>query len=80
MHRQGERILIGHLAKASQYLEQVILVPFGQESLALDASLAGFLLLEKIQGDMAQDSKILWPMVLANSTAIFIKGNIENPV
>jgi hypothetical protein len=43
---QGKRILILHLSKTGQNLEQIILVPTRQEAFAFEAPLASFLLLE----------------------------------
>jgi hypothetical protein len=74
---QGKRILIIHPGKASQNLEQVILLPACQKPFALDASFAGFLLLEQVQGNVTKQSKVFWSMLFTNPATVFIKSKIK---
>src|SRR3990172_6607991 len=56
------------------------MIPTGQQAFALDTALAGYLLFEQVQSDMAQQSQVFGSMILPHPAAIFIKGNIQGPM
>ena len=46
----------------------------------MDAAFGSFFLLEQVESKTAQDSKIFGSLVFADSTAIFIQSDIQNPM
>ena len=46
----------------------------------MDAPFKGSLLLEQIEGNLAQDSQILGAMVFTDSAVVFSEGDIERPM
>ena len=74
---QGNRVL------TKEHLEQVILNPAGFQPFTLKSPKSPFqagLLLQQIEGYLAQDCQVLGTMVLADPAVIFSKGNIQRPV
>ena len=71
---QGNRVL------TKERLEQVILNPAGFQPFTLKSPFQAGLLLQQIEGYLAQDCQVLGTMVLADPAVIFSKGNIQRPV
>jgi len=46
----------------------------------MDTAYGSFFLLEQVESKTAQDSKIFGSQVFADSTAIFIQSDIQNPM
>jgi hypothetical protein len=46
----------------------------------MNTDLGSFLLLEHIDGHVAQDGEVFWGMVLADSAHIFAKCDVQDPV
>ena len=46
----------------------------------MDTTFGSFLLLEQVEGNMAQNSKVFGSLVFADPTVIFMQGDIQNPV
>lgn len=53
------------MEKGRENFEQVVVIPGSAQALILDAHLGGRLLLEGIEGDMAQERKVLRAIALA---------------
>ena len=71
---QGNRVL------TKEHLEQVILNPAGFQPYTLKSPFQAGLLLQQIEGYLAQDCQVLGTMVLSDPAVIFSKGNIQRPV
>ena len=71
---QGNRVL------TKEHLEEVVLDPSGFEALTLEASFEGSLLLQQIEGDLAQDGQVWGAVILADATVIFSKGDVQSPM
>ena len=69
---QGNRILI----TGSEHLEEIVIFPSGLELLSMDTAFSSFLLFEQIDGDMAKNSDIFRGLILADSTVVFVQGDI----
>jgi hypothetical protein len=58
----------------------VVAVPAGEQSSAGDARLAGLVLLEEIERDVAENREVLRGVVFALATLIFARCRVRNPV
>ena len=71
---QGNRVL------SQEDFAEVVLVPSGVESFALDAHFQGCLVFQEVVSDLAQGVDVLWPVILAYSAMVFPKGDVQGPV
>lgn len=53
--------------------------PTGLFALGFDATFGRLFLLKQVQGDMAQRSKVLQTVTLADAAVVFIKSHIQDP-
>ena len=56
------------------------MIPGSDQPLVLDTTLGRFLLVEQVEGNVADQGHIFRSMVFANARVIFIEGNIQHPV
>lgn len=56
---KGERILL------SQDFEEVVIIPSSSQAFGLDDSLDRMLMLEQVEGNMAQDGKVFGAMIFS---------------
>ena len=56
------------------------MVPSGDEAFIVDATLFRAVLLEEVEGDMAQDSHILSAVAFAQAGLILPESNIKDPM
>jgi hypothetical protein len=61
-------------------LAKVIFAPSRFEPPGFDATLGRWFLFEEVERHMPQHDKVLLTVVLAHTTAIFLKGQIEHPM
>ena len=56
------------------------MLPGSLELFGVDAAFGSLLLLERVEGDMAQDGEILTSLVLAHPAVVFVESHIQDPV
>ena len=71
---KGNRILAG------QDREEVGLVPAGLEALGLDPGLRRGVLVEEVEGDVAQDGEVLGGVAGPDAALVLAEGDVEHPV
>ena len=57
-----------------------MLTPASLFTLGFDATFGCLFLLEQVQGDVAQNSKVLRTVTPADAAVVFIKGDIQDPM
>ncbi len=71
---QGNRVL------TKEHLEEIVLDPSGFMPFTLDTPFKGGLLLQQIEGDLAQYGLVLGTMIFTDTALIFSKGNVQGPM
>ena len=56
------------------------MIPSSLKLFGVDAALGGFLLLEQIEGDVAQNGKVFRGLIFANGAMVFVQCDIQNPM
>ena len=68
---------MANLRFTCEQLEQIVVIPRGCKTFALDANLERSIAVEQIQGDVAYDGEILVGIVGAHATVVLTKGDIQ---
>src|SRR5258708_14131718 len=67
------------LSQMSKELEEEFLLPSCKLHFSTDRSIIR-VCSQDVDGDAAQDGKILWPIILAGSGIVFVEDDVERPV
>ena len=63
----------------SKELEEEALIPRGELHFAPDGSIIG-MSSQDVEGDAAQDGKVLRTVILSGAGVVFVKDHVEGPV
>jgi hypothetical protein len=63
----------------SKELEEEALIPCSELHFAPDRSIVG-VGSQDVEGDAAQDGKVLRPVILSGAGVVFVKDHVEGPV
>ena len=59
-----------------EHFQEIIFLPGSLKLFGMDIAFGSFLLLEQIQSDMPEHSKVFWDLIFTNTTVIFVESDI----